>query len=234
MASSKQLQVTCNGNDIESGSEVTYLGVTLDQNLSGSSVATNIIKKSTNKLKFLYRNTRNLDRKTKTMLTSALIQCHFDYGSAMWYSGLTCGLKKKLQITQNKVIKYILDAPPRTHVGATEFSNVSMLPVHFRVDQLKLNHMFNVINSHCPEYFKCDISTLSLSGHNTKSGNRACVVPRVNSFGAKSFFYSALKVWNSLPPTTQSLESKLMFKSRVKKFLWAKLIQEDQQMFLYY
>ena len=32
----------------------------------------------TNKLKFLYRNVRSLDSKSKAMLTSALIQCHFD------------------------------------------------------------------------------------------------------------------------------------------------------------
>ena len=90
-----------------SGSEVTYIGVTLDQNLSGSSMITKIITKCNNKIKFLYRNANNLDKQTKMLLTSALIQCHFDYGSSMWYTGTTCRMKKKLkiEITQNKVIK---------------------------------------------------------------------------------------------------------------------------------
>ena len=188
LAKDKRLSIKCNGNEIESGTEVTYLGLTLDQNLSGSSVASKIIKKSTNKLKFLYRTTRNLDRKTKSMLTSALIQCHFDYGCAIWYSGLTCAYKKKLQVVQNKIIKFILDVPPRTHVGAPEFCSVHLLPVPLRVEQLKLNHMFNIMNGTSPEYLKCDISVMGNDGHNTRSGHRACVVPSVKSFGLRTLF----------------------------------------------
>ena len=79
-----ELHVTCDGCVIGSESEVTYLGTILDQTLSGTSTARAIITKSTNKLKFLYRNARSLDWRTKTFLTSALIQCHFDYASAIW------------------------------------------------------------------------------------------------------------------------------------------------------
>ena len=102
LAKCKELNITCNGIDIGSGSEVTYLGVTLDQNLSGSSMITKIISKCNNKITFLYRNANNLDKQTKMLLTSALIQCHFDYGSSMWYTGTTCRMKKKLQILKTR------------------------------------------------------------------------------------------------------------------------------------
>ena len=141
LAKRRELHITCNGNDIESGAKVTYLGVTLDQNLSGSSMITKIVSKCNNKIKFLYRNAKNLDKKTKMLLTSALVQCHFDYGCSMWYTGTTCLLKKKLQITQNKVIRFILGLPSRSHIGPVEFSGANMLPVPLRVDQLKLNHV---------------------------------------------------------------------------------------------
>ena len=100
----------------------------------------------TNKLKFLYRNARSLDSKSKAVLTSALIQCHFDYACAIWYSGLTQTFKTKLQIVQNKIIRFILDLPARSHVGYVEFSKAKMFPVHKRVEQLKMNHMFNIIH----------------------------------------------------------------------------------------
>ena len=63
-----KLNVICNGNVIESNSNVTYLGVTLDQFLSGEIIASNILYKSSNKLKFLYRNAGkfNLESKKKT------------------------------------------------------------------------------------------------------------------------------------------------------------------------
>ena len=51
-----ELHVACDGSAIDSKSEVTYLGVILDQTLSGASTARTIITKSTNKLKFLYRH----------------------------------------------------------------------------------------------------------------------------------------------------------------------------------
>ena len=89
------MHVTCNGSVFGSESEVTYLGAILDQTLSGASTARSVITKSTNKLKFLYRNVRSLDSKSKAMLTSALIQCHFDYASAIWLSSnspTTCRL----------------------------------------------------------------------------------------------------------------------------------------------
>ena len=105
---------------------ITYLGVTLDQNLSGSSMITKIVSKCNNKIKFLYRNAKNLDKKNKMLLTSALVQCHFDYGCSMWYTGTTCVLKKKLQITRNKVIRFILGLPSRSHIGPAEFSGANM------------------------------------------------------------------------------------------------------------
>ena len=213
LAKRRELHITCNGNDIESGEKVTYLGVTLDQNLSGSSMITKIVSKCNNKIKFLYRNAKNLDKKTKILL----VQCHFDYGSSMWYTGTTCLLKKKLQITQNKVIRFILGLPSRSHIGPTEFSEASMLPVPLRVDQLKLNHMYNIINGIAPSYLKSENSIAGHTSHVTRSGNRACFVPRVNSFAIKSFFYTGIKQWNALPSTTQLLTNKQAFKSNSQK-----------------
>ena len=146
---------------------------------------TKIISKCNNKIKFLYRNANNLDKQTKMFLTSALIQCHF---SSMWYTGTTCRMKRKLQITQNKVIQFILGLPSKSHIGVTEFSSACMLPVPLRLDQLKLNLIYNIVNGISPHYLRGEVSMAGNQGHNTRSGNRACFVPRVNSFAIKSFF----------------------------------------------
>ena len=42
-----------------------------------------------NKVKSLLRNTHFFNMKVNKMLTTALIQCHFDYASASWFSGLS-------------------------------------------------------------------------------------------------------------------------------------------------
>ena len=108
-----------------------------------------------------------------------------------------------------------------------------MLPVPLRVDQLKLNNMYNIINGIAPSYLKREISIAVHTGHVTRSGKRACFVPRVNSFLIKSFFYTCIKQWNALiPPVTQLLTNKHAFKSEVTKLLWMKLIQMDKEFFL--
>ena len=88
------LNIVCNGNVIESKSNVTYLGVTLDQSLSDDVIASDVLSKMSNKLKLLCRNARKFNMKTKKILVSSLFQCHFDYTCSAWYGGLS---KKKVQ-----------------------------------------------------------------------------------------------------------------------------------------
>ena len=133
------LKVTCNENEIETKNTVTYLGITLDQTLTGYSIAEKLLNKSACKLKFLYRNTRQFDSKIKKLLVSALIQCHFDYACSAWYSGLTMKMKNKMQVMQNNMIRFILSKPSRYHVGINEFKRVEFLPVNG--EQLKQSYV---------------------------------------------------------------------------------------------
>lgn len=62
---------------------------------------------SNSRLKFLYRQTRNLNYNCRRLLCSALIQCLFDYASYSWFSGISVKHKNKLQTTQNKMVRFI-------------------------------------------------------------------------------------------------------------------------------
>ena len=65
------IQVKCNGNDIESKQQVTYLGLTLDQSISGNTIADKVVLQCSNKVKFLYRNANKFNMKTKQLLVSS-------------------------------------------------------------------------------------------------------------------------------------------------------------------
>ena len=84
--------------------------------------------------------------KTKKLLVSSLIQYNFDYTCSAWYSGLSNKMKCRMQRSQNKIVRVLLNAPPRFRIDANEFKTVGLLPVDCRVEQLKLGHMFNIIN----------------------------------------------------------------------------------------
>ena len=102
------------------------------------------------------------------------------------YHTIPCLLKKKLQIAQNKVIRFILGLPSKS---PTEFSGASMLPVPLRVDQLKLNHMYNIINGIAPSYLKSEISIADHTGHVTQSGNSASFVAAFYEKKCEIFFF---------------------------------------------
>ena len=103
-----------------------------------------------------------------------------------------------MQCTQNKIIRFMLNAPWRFHVGANEFKHVGLLPIEYRVEQLMLGHMFNIINGNAPAYL---ISGINMNQHrySTRARELSCVIPRVKCSGLTSFLYQGVCHWNNLP-----------------------------------
>ena len=92
----KEFKIEYNGCTIMGQKTVKYLGVILDQTLSGITMAKSVISKITKKLKFKYRYQQCLNQTVRKNLCSALLQCHFDYCCASWYLNLNAQLKRKL------------------------------------------------------------------------------------------------------------------------------------------
>ena len=113
-----------------------------------------IIQKANARLKFLFRKQKFLNLHCKKLLIMSLIQCHFDYGCSLWYPGLSKLLRNRLQITQNKIIIFVLKLDPRTHIGSDEFKTLGWLTVSKRVDQIILNHIFRIKSRTSPDYMK--------------------------------------------------------------------------------
>ena len=235
LCKTNQFNVICNGTLIDSKSNVTYLGLMLDQTLSGELIAQNIINKCSRKLRFLYRNTKHFNLITKKQLIYALIQCHFDYTCSAWYSGISKKMKCKLQCAQNKVIRYTLNTSPMKHIGAYEFILVGILPVDYRVEQLKLGHMFNIMNESAPSYLMENVHLVqSQHSYSTRISELSFAIPRVCTAGKCSFLYTSILHWNGLPVDIKNIHSKSRFKNAVKKHLRSRLIHEEKKDFVHY
>ena len=124
LKSNSSLDITCNGTVINPTSSVKYLGATIDQSLSFDTMARSVLQKANARLKYLYRKKDFLTQHTKKLLIMSLIQCHFDYCCSIWYPGLTQVLKHKLQVTQNKLIRFALNLDARSHVGPQHFRSL--------------------------------------------------------------------------------------------------------------
>lgn len=219
LKSCDKLDIACNDTTISSTKSVKYLGTDLDQSLTGESIANQVIKKANAKLKFLYRKSSFLNRYTKQLLVSSLIQCHFDYACASWYLGLSQRLKNRLQATQNKMVRFILNLSPRTHVGRAHFEEVGWLPVHFRVNSIILGHVHKINSNSAPSYLSEHFILANVvHSYSTRfRDSNSYSIPRVKGFGKKSFAYNGCREWNRLPSHIRSITNFNNFKKSVKE-----------------
>ena len=233
--SNQSLNVVCNGTKINSCSTVKYLGAVLDQTLDCEAIASSVLSKVYGRQKFLYRKSNFLNCSTKKLVSSALVQCHYDYACSFWYSSLTKKTKSKLQVSQNRLIRYVLGLPVRTHLYTEHFKRLGWLPIDLRVDQLKLNIMYRSLNGQSPSYI-CDKFTLTSNVHNhrTRSSHHSLVIPHYGSKGEHSFSVSGAKLWNNLSADIINSNSISVFKTKVKNHLYEHMFSLEINETVYY
>ena len=129
------LDIRRNDVKIKQYDKVTYLECILDNDLSGQSMATKVLGKISSRLKFLYRKQSYLDFNLRRTLCNALIQPHFDYACSAWFPNLNKKFLKKIQIAQNKCMRFCLFLGNRTHIGVNEFKRIKWLPTKKRFQQ---------------------------------------------------------------------------------------------------
>ena len=115
-------------------------------------------------------------------------------------------LKNKLQVTQNKIVRYILNHNHREHVGQLELNSLNFLSVRDRVAQLRLNHVYRIREGTSPVYLNegfCQLSDI----HDFQTRSRAdnYFVPQVKGVETETFYYTDIKDWNCLPNEVKKL-----------------------------
>ena len=151
------------------------------------------------------------------MLCNALIQPHFDYACTSWYPNLTEKTKKKIQIMQNKCIRFCLRLNKMQHIPVAEFRSINCLPTKERVHQWINAITFKFVNKNCPFYLN---EIFEFAPY--------CRIDRRNSFanlkhpfhktntGQKTLLYNGPSLWNNLPETIKNTNNLNTFKHNVK------------------
>ena len=74
----------------------------------------------------------------------------FWFCSVFWYPNLNKRLKSKLQIIQNKCIRFCLNLKNRTHISLTELENFNCLPVNDHFEQFISSVTFKFFSNTSP------------------------------------------------------------------------------------
>ena len=231
----KNVSIQCHNDIIKSTNTVKYLGLTIDQTLSGEPTVYSILNKCTARLKFMFRHCNALDVNCRKLLYSALVQCHFDYAASAWYMGISQYLKRRLQTAQNKAVRFILNLGPRTHVGQSERNMLGYLNTNDRVQQLMSSHMFNIFNDVAPSYLgEKFVRVGGVHRHNTRNSEFNVIVPRVQGPEKYNFSYQGVKVWNDLPSSIKGVQTKSVFKEAIKQYYINRTLSVESSEFIYY
>ncbi len=157
-----------------------YLGKKIDKTLSGEGTLDIIVKKCTGKINFLYRQAACLLKVVKRTLCHLLVQCHLDYAVSSWYTALTQKAKRKLQILQNKMVRFILDLAKRTHLTVDYMKELNLLRVSDTAQQLRLNNEHKIFYHHANGYLQENLLRpgTDYSTREAASGTLMCLMSR--------------------------------------------------------
>ena len=229
-----KLDITYNGIHIKQCSKVTYLGCILDESLSGESMALYVMDKINNKIKFLYRKSKYLTKSLRRLLCNALIQPHFDYACSARYPNLNKGFKKKLQVTQNKCIRFCLQLGNMSHMGAAEFDKINWLPIDDRFNPCASSKVFKFFQEKCPSYMSEIFYPSGTSRIGTRTSYLKLIQPsRRTSLGQRSLSYQGPVIWNKLPDSVKQSSSVNSFKHNLKSHYFAGLKRREKEFFIY-
>ena len=186
--------------------------------MSRESMALKVIKKINQKLKFLYRKNRFLTPELRRLLCNAIIQPHFDYACSAWYPNLTQKLKKKLQVMQNKCIRFCLQLDKMSTISHKEFKDLNWLPVINRFEQCVISIVFKFINGNCP-YCLNEVFEFTPEGNISLTNNFLKLQRpfRNTNIGQEALSFIGPSFWNQILETLKKTDNLNNFKHDLKK-----------------
>ena len=116
------------------------------------------------------------------------------------------------------MVRYILDLPPRSHIGQTQLNVLGLLNISDRVQFIRLSHVFKILNMASPLYLKGNFNRI-FHAVNTRASAHNLFVPQLQGIASKTFFYNGIKDWNRLSSDIKSTSSLLPFKTKVRQVL---------------
>ena len=191
----KDLHIVINDTVIDKKPEITFLGVTLDDQLSFSSHVSNVCRKASSQTGVLLRLRSLIPTSAKLHIVKFAVLPHLTYCQTVWHFCRSSDARK-LELIQERALRAVYCDNKSTYEELMHRANVPTL--HTR--RLQAIDLFVVTNS---QYH--------LRNHNF-------VIPRFRTvaYGKHSLTYLGPVIWSKLGISIRSSESLDIFKKRIK------------------
>ena len=134
-----------------------------------------------------------------------------------FYSNLNNRLKSKLQILQNKCIRFCLNLDSKAHIGLTEFEKINWLPINDRFKQCISSVIFKFFNFFSSLYMNNVFKLIDQNTATTRTSFfKSSQTLRKINHGQKICSYVAPSIYK-LPDFLKTTDNVNTYKHRVKK-----------------
>ena len=177
---------------------IVYLGIQIDEKLDFNDHIEYTIRKIAKQIGFLKRSCKYLSKKYKIMVYKSIIEPLFIYCPTVFFIMKDSQIAK-LQVLQNKAMRFILVKPFDTHIRemleSLNWLNIKQL-IYFHT----MKFIYKVINGQLPDYLK-NLIKYNFEAHNRNlRNNNDFKLPHFRTESDKNnLFYKGLKCFNELP-----------------------------------
>ena len=218
--------VIINDSEIQTSTVARNLGVYFDDQLNMQQHIANISRQSYFQLRQLRVVSRSLTKDALKMLLHAFVFSRLDYCNSLFF-GLPDTSISKLQSVQNAAARLFGGLRKFYHVTPILRDQLHWLPIRQRIDFKIATLVYKSLNQLAPQYlldmlhFASDDPVLS-KNRSAANGQLMQEQWQTVNYGKRNFYYSAPCVWNSIPADIRQQRSLIVFKSKLKTFLFKK------------
>lgn len=206
-----------NNTKVESVSEIKYLGIILDQQLSFAKHVDYLCKKIGKKISFFRRISTDLTQWSKLIIYNTIIYPHFNYCSSLLIS---CSVqdKKRLQVLHNKGMRVILNCDRYTPIS-NMLDQLGWISVEQSIERANLILIYKIEKNLVPTYLKSFLVKRSnLHNYPVRSAENYNIDCTTISFLKKSTFSDGLRLYNALPTEIKSSTNLKAFIKNITKW----------------
>lgn len=208
------------GTTLEEVEDIELLGISINRNLSWSSVINKMVSSASQRLGLLRRASPYLDTSQKAMIYKSMVRSVMEYSSCAWMGATPTSLSQ-LDAVQKRAMRIIGITTDDLNSNST---NIQPLCHRRAVGALSLFH--RMYHGNAPDLL-CELLPEPhvidpRLRRSVRTHHLAVAVPGSNLVGhRRSFLPYTSSLWNSLPVQVASIENFQSFKREVNNFLGA-------------
>ena len=202
-------------------SDLNYLGVLLDQNLTLKAHILTKPKRAAYHLYGIRQIAKFLDLPAKKMLISSLVMSQLDYANAIFIN-LPNNSIHPMQRIQNQAAKLIMSRD-RCESSISTMRQLYWLPIGFRCKYKVLLLVYRCMNDQAPEYLQHKLTLKNPVWITCSATERDILQIPYNkrkTLPDRGFSSAGPKLWNSLPLELQTAPTVSIFRKLLKTHLF--------------